>query len=186
MLLRVEVVQFQLAPLVRQAGYDNHTSLGTGGLGRLDQQRSQKVAQKKMTKVVAGHVQLQVVLCHILRGHSQAGIENENVQPSRAEAGLVVPHLPPYTHAVKLDNLLSVFRICSANCLTDFMEARSTRRKTTLPLPVDSAMLLHASWPRSMFLQARITRAPLRARSRAVSRPMPAMEEYDHPLDGRG
>ncbi len=68
-------------------------------------------------------------------------------------------------------------RILLANSLTESREDTSTRRKWTSKFPVFSLISLSAAVPRASFLQARITRAPRRAKSRAMNFPIPSRVE---------
>lgn len=64
-------------------------------------------------------------------------------------------------------------RILWANSLTDSMEDRSTRRRWTSEFPDFSLISLRAAVPRASLLQARITWAPRRAKSKAMNFPIP-------------
>lgn len=63
-----------------------------------------------------------------------------------------------------------------ANSLTEARDDTSTRRRWTSVFPVFSRISLRTFEPRASFRQAKMTRAPRRARSRAMNLPIPERE----------
>ena len=59
-------------------GHDSPWALGV--LAGLDHQGGEEVAEEEVAQVVGGHVQLQVVLGHVLLGEGDAGVEYQDVK----------------------------------------------------------------------------------------------------------
>lgn len=93
-----------------------------------------------------------------------------------------VRHWLPDTAALltRMWRAFSSSRILLANSLTESREERSTRRKWTSGFPVFSLISLSAAVPRDSLRQAKITRAPRRAKSRAMNFPIPNKAEELH------
>ena len=72
-----------------------------------------------------------------------------------------------------------VERKVSANDRTDLMEQRSSFRTSTLAEPLDFKILSLEAFPASVFLAAMMTWAPLRAKTLAVSSPIPLAPPLD-------
>lgn len=88
---------------------------------------------------------------------------------------MITFHVSPDTPALltRMWRAFSSSRIRLANSLTETRDDKSTRCRWTSEFPVFSLISLSAAFPRASFRQARITRAPRRAKSRAMNFPIP-------------
>ena len=88
--LRIEIVKIHFAPPVPETGQHHNPARSTNILAviaalitALDHERHQQIRQEEVAKVVGGHVQLQVVLRHVLLGQGDPGVQNQNVQSGK-------------------------------------------------------------------------------------------------------
>lgn len=93
---------------------------------------------------------------------------------------LVSPDTPALL--TRMCSAFSSLRILSANARTESILERSTRRRCTSKFPVFSLISLSAAVPLASLRQAKITRAPRRAKSRAMNFPIPSRVEQNKTL----
>jgi len=89
--------------------------------------------------------------------------------------------VPPEAPALltRMCNSFSSSKIRAANFRTDSSEEVSSRRRCTFWFPVLSLISCSAAVPRASLRHARITRAPRRAKSRAMNFPIPERSKQE-------
>ena len=68
-----------------QAWNDNDSSGIRIRFYRFLHERKEEIGEEEMSKMIAGHVQLQAVFGHVLFGHSHTSVENEDVKSDQSK-----------------------------------------------------------------------------------------------------